>query len=156
MNSNAQKARTGGEGQRRAISAKQPWLRWGAAALWMGVIYYFSDQSSFALLDHVWQPSLLSISAHFAEYAILAALLWYALRSTPALAGRAAPLAFTLAVLYAISDEFHQSFVPGRHPDVRDVLVDAAGALVAVLLLHRRSLKRNPEDCGTSEPRGRL
>lgn len=155
MDSNAEKARIGGEARRRSGFARQPWLRWGAAALWMGVIYYFSDQSSFALLDNVWQPSLLSISAHFAEYAILAALLWYALRSTPALAGRAAPLAFALAVLYAISDEFHQSFVPGRYPDVRDVLVDAAGALVAVSLLHWRLVRRNPPDCVPSDPQGK-
>jgi VanZ family protein len=111
------------------------------------VIYYFSDQSTFALLDRVWQPSLLSIAAHFVEYAILATLLWHALSSTPALAGRAAPLAFALAVLYAISDEFHQSFVPGRYPDVRDVLVDAAGALVAVLVLRWRTARWSPADC---------
>ena len=111
------------------------WAHWAAVLAWMGLIYFFSAQSSFALLDYVWQPGLLSISAHFAEYAVLAALLWLALHSTPALACRAAPLAFAVAVLYAVSDEFHQSFVPGRYPDVRDVLVDAAGALAALLVL---------------------
>jgi VanZ family protein len=100
----------------------------------MGLIYFFSDQSGFALLDYVWQPGLLSISAHFAEYAVLAGLLWSALRNSPSLAGRAVPLSFAVAVLYAISDEFHQSFVPGRHSDPRDVVVDAAGVLAALLL----------------------
>lgn len=152
MNINVEIAQSGGE-KRLAGLVQRPWFRWAAVALWMAVIYYFSDQSSFALLEHVWQPSLLSISAHFLEYAILAALLWHALRSAPALAGRAASLAFIVAVLYAISDEFHQSFVPGRYPDVRDVLVDAAGALAAVLLLRWRVMRRNPADCVTSNQR---
>ncbi len=152
MNSDIQPARPGAE-KRGAGPLMRPWLRWGAAALWMGVIFYFSDQSSFALLDRVWQPSLLSISAHFLEYAVLAALLWHALRCVPALRRRAALLAFVLAVLYALSDEFHQSFVPGRYPDVRDVLVDAAGALTAVLLLRWRSMRRDPADCAADSPR---
>ena len=57
-----------------------------------------------------------------------------------------------VAALYAVTDEFHQSFVPGRYPDVRDVLVDTAGALVAVLLLRWRLARRNPPDCATSDP----
>ena len=36
---------------------------------------------------------------------------------------------------YGISDEFHQSFVPGRTPDVLDWLADTSGALLAALLL---------------------
>ena len=43
-------------------------------------------------------------------------------------------IAFLVAVLYGISDEFHQSFVPGRTPDVWDVACDAAGALAALAL----------------------
>jgi VanZ family protein len=134
MNSDIETARPGRDSQQAGLVAHAR-VRWVAVAVWMGVIYYFSDQSSFALLDYAWQPGLLSISAHFVEYTVLAALLWLALRNTPALARRAAPIAFVVAVLYAISDEFHQSFVPGRHSDVRDVLVDAAGALAALLLL---------------------
>lgn len=125
-----------------AQASASAWLRWGLVAAWMGGIYFFSAQSSFALLDHMWQPDLASIGAHFTEYAVLAALLWLALRSTPALVQHATLAAFVVAVLYAVSDEFHQSFVPGRYPDVRDVLVDAAGALVAVLLLRWRAARR--------------
>jgi VanZ family protein len=106
----------------------------------MGLIYFFSAQSSFAILDHAWRPDLLAIAAHFIEYAVLAVLLWLALRGIGSLARYAAPVAFVLAVLYAISDEWHQSFVPGRYPDALDVLVDALGALVALWLVSKLSL----------------
>jgi len=36
-------------------------------------------------------------------------------------------LAFAIAFLYGVSDEIHQYFVPGRHPDVLDVVADASG-----------------------------
>ncbi len=49
-----------------------------------------------------------------------------------------------IASLYGISDEFHQSFVPGRTPDVLDWLADSTGALLAVILMARltRTLSR--------------
>jgi VanZ family protein len=40
-----------------------------------------------------------------------------------------------LAVLYGLSDEWHQSFVPGRTPDVVDILTDAIGAAIGLLLV---------------------
>jgi len=45
-----------------------------------------------------------------------------------------AGLAFTYCFLYACSDEIHQLFVPGRSGKFTDVLIDSAGALLAVLL----------------------
>ena len=45
----------------------------------------------------------------------------------------AAPLIF--AALYAVSDEFHQSFVPGRHPDVWDAVADTVGAIIFQIVL---------------------
>ncbi|MEO2075939.1 MAG: VanZ family protein [Bacillus sp. (in: firmicutes)] len=53
--------------------------------------------------------------------------------------------AWILTFLYAISDEYHQSFMPGRGPSFRDVLIDSSGALLALLLVwlvnKKRSLK---------------
>ena len=139
--------------RRNSAPPLRPWRWWGLALAWMGLIYYFSSQSSFAILDHVWQPSLLSIAAHFTEYAVLAVLLWMALRNTTSVARLATPIAFVLAVLYAISDEWHQAFVPGRHPAVEDVLVDAVGALTALLLartLLARSAGKKSDRAGVS------
>ena len=70
-------------------------------------------------------------TAHFVEYSILGLLLWRLLHFDPAAApcrSREFLTALLLAALYAASDEFHQSFVPGREAAVLDVLLDTCGA----------------------------
>ena len=74
--------------------------------------------------------------AHFCEYALLAALWWRALR-TRVPHRRALVLGFVIAVLYAVSDEFHQTFESGRNGSPIDVGIDAAGALTALCLIAR-------------------
>lgn len=75
--------------------------------------------------------------AHVMEYAVLALLLWRALRSVRVLHAKTSML-FGAALLgcaaFAASDEFHQTFVKSRTPSVRDVLLDVAGALVGLLI----------------------
>ena len=75
--------------------------------------------------------------AHIAEYALLSALLWRALHKPPqnGWSRRHAVAAFAIAVAYAISDEFHQSFVPSRGAHWGDVLFDAAGAALALVAI---------------------
>ena len=82
--------------------------------------------------------------AHLAGYAILAALLYRAVRQGRCIFGRAAAFAFLIAALYAALDEFHQSFVPSRTGSPRDVMVDCFGAAIglALCLVFRR--KRAP------------
>ncbi len=78
---------------------------------------------------------LLPVAGHLIAYGSLAVALMVALERTGFEASRAAPLAVRGATLYGISDEFHQSFVPGRHADPFDLLVNAIGAGLTVLLL---------------------
>ncbi len=75
--------------------------------------------------------------AHVTEYAILAWLLWRALRKPVRRDSRPwnwklALVAWACAVLFAASDEFHQAFVPNREATVRDVMIDATGAALAL------------------------
>ena len=75
--------------------------------------------------------------AHVSEYAVLALLLWRALRSVPALRTKTLMVFGAVLVgcaLFAASDEFHQTFVKSRTPSVRDVLLDVAGALLGLLI----------------------
>jgi VanZ family protein len=44
-----------------------------------------------------------------------------------------------IAILYAATDEFHQSFTPGRTPRVTDVMIDAAGAAMGMVVAIRRT-----------------
>ena len=75
--------------------------------------------------------------AHMIEYAVLALLLWRAVRNTPVL-GAKMLVAFGAVMLgcalFAASDEFHQTFVKSRTPSVRDVLLDVTGALLGLLI----------------------
>ena len=73
-------------------------------------------------------------SAHFIGYMILGILasgliLYYGNINKKYL------LAFLICVIYAISDEIHQLFVPGRSGQVRDVLIDSAGSLLGIILV---------------------
>jgi VanZ family protein len=49
---------------------------------------------------------------------------------------RRAWLALLITILYAFSDEYHQTFVPGRHGQLQDVAIDMTGALLAMSLAH--------------------
>ena len=75
---------------------------------------------------------------HFTEYAVLA-FLWHR-----ALAGTRRRLlaAFLISALYAISDEWHQSFVPNRTASAVDVMVDTTGAAVMMALLSLKTKMR--------------
>ena len=71
-------------------------------------------------------------AAHIFAYFVLGLLLYNALR-THALSGRKIALAsITIACVYALTDELHQVYVPGRSGEIRDVLIDTAAAALAV------------------------
>lgn len=101
--------------------------RWGAVGLWAAVIFAMSSVPGSQV------PGRFGSLAHFVEYAILALLLARALSlSHPRML--AAIGAAALSSAYAVTDEYHQSFVPMRVPDPMDWLLDTAGAIVGVLL----------------------
>jgi VanZ family protein len=126
----------------------------------MGLIFYFSTQRWGGAETESWLDQFLSayISpvrqilspsglddlnfvirklAHFTEYAILTVLGYWAgtkaILQPSLLALRYALLG---SILFAISDEFHQRFEPGRTSLLSDVLIDSLGASVAVLLIY--------------------
>jgi VanZ family protein len=76
-------------------------------------------------------------SGHGIGYGILGAVLIRALAGgrLTGVTWRRAGLTVVLATLYGVTDEFHQSFVPGRSPDVFDVLADCVGAAVTVFVI---------------------
>jgi VanZ family protein len=77
--------------------------------------------------------------AHFAEYLVLSVLLYHALRGPRRWDLRAGVIAVGLAGLYAVGDEFHQWFVPGRTAAGTDCLIDVSGAAAGQGILAARA-----------------
>lgn len=101
---------------------------WVPVLVWAAVIFALSSIPSLGTGLGTWDLILRKL-AHITEYAILALLLRRAV---------ATPVAFAAAVLYAISDEFHQTFVHGREGRPRDVLIDTVGVVLGLLAARRR------------------
>ena len=72
-------------------------------------------------------------AAHMSEYAVLALLIFQALTAFDRKKNRGC-MALGITAAYAVTDEFHQLFVPGRSGQVRDVLIDSCGAAIGVLI----------------------
>jgi len=130
---------------------------WVPTLGWMGVIFYgSSDQESAQHASRFLGPFLhwlfpglsgagydavmLGVRklAHVTEYAILAALAWWSLGAVLRRHGGSWPragLALLVVVLYAATDEFHQSFVPTRQGTPTDVLIDSVGGTLGLILV---------------------
>jgi VanZ family protein len=115
-------------------------LSWLPAIIWAGFIFFLSAQHE-TPVDGYSSADMLFIIGHLVLYAILMVLIVIALRrSTTLPVVQTHLIAFAIVALYAFSDEFHQSFVPGRDPTAFDWIVDMAGAFLIWLLLLRREL----------------
>jgi len=108
---------------------------WGPVVLWAAAIFAASSRSDTGIVGRV--PDWLT---HGIAYGLLAALLGRALAG-----GFGAPLVFSAAVLsvalataYGVSDELHQSFVPGRDASAADVAKDFLGAVAGAVTYRTR------------------
>lgn len=147
---------------------KKKTIAWGVLLAWMALIFFLSHQpaevssgmssgiaekimvlietSAPAVgIDADFLHTFVRKNAHFFAYLILGVLAFVALLQSGVRGLRGALAAFGIAVLYAISDETHQLFIPGRSGEVRDVFIDSAGAAVGIgiylLLLQTRQPK---------------
>jgi VanZ family protein len=120
-----------------ALKKLDPWL---PPLLLMGVIFFFSAQpnlnSGLGWIDHVGRKIV-----HASEYAFLCFLSWRAFRTKVDPVVALAP-AWVITTLYAVSDEYHQRFVTGRHGTWVDVTIDSMGAVVFALLVLRAQRKQ--------------
>ena len=133
-------------------------LFWLFTLLWAAQIYRFStagysSDTSWSFLEHLLHTlhvtaSSFTISllnaiarklAHLMEYGVLTFLLYRSLARDQALRWRPNLGLWSIGIagVYAISDEFHQLFVPGRHAAFVDWGIDLVGAAFALLMLHR-------------------
>ncbi len=73
--------------------------------------------------------------AHFSIYAVVGALLMALFKTYKLKEINSISYSLILGTIYAISDEIHQCFIPGRGPQVTDVIIDSIGVLFGILLL---------------------
>jgi VanZ family protein len=113
--------------------------RWGPSLVLMLTIYILSSTPSDEMVDFGMYDFLIKKGAHMAGYGLLA--LGF-LRGLGYQRKHHILIVLLLVFLYAASDEFHQSFVPGRNASLLDVLIDTFGAVVALLLSRFDFLRR--------------
>lgn len=136
-----------------------PVISWIAVILWMALIFYFSAQPATqskeisrgiteVVVETVERVApnrvddidiqrvhhLIRKNAHFFSYLLLGILVLDALRRSGGLGVGSTVFALTICILYAISDEIHQLYVPGRSGELRDVIIDSVGAGVGIAI----------------------
>ena len=129
---------------------------WLPVLIWLGLIFVGStdalsaEQTSRFLVPFLrWLDPQISIAAiaaiqlvvrkvgHITEYGILAMLLWRGLRRGTRFQARVSILfllAWLAATIFAVTDEFHQSFVPLRTASPIDVMIDICGAMIGLII----------------------
>ena len=128
------------------------------AVVWMGVIFLFSSQPAEQSTDtshcagrmigsiiiwdfEQWSPEEqenfaekidlgVRKTAHAMEYAFLCFLIFMTFHSCGLTGKRCFGIALLMTAGYAVTDEIHQLFVPGRSGRILDILIDSAGAVV--------------------------
>jgi|tagenome__1003787_1003787.scaffolds.fasta_scaffold20642766_1 VanZ family protein len=129
-----------------SFQVRETTIYWGPVALWMLLIFVLSAQSS---LGEMHGPPLFQVSrkiGHVIEYAVMALLVGRGLIYTWRSRGEALSrrllmrtwlVGVALCALYAMTDEFHQTFVPFRGGRIEDVVLDTLSAMAALGLWYR-------------------
>jgi VanZ family protein len=143
---------------------------WAPLAVWLGAIFYFStDVLSSEHTSRFVEPAIRWLlpgasretvemfhivvrkCGHLSEYAMVGLLAFRGVRAGRSVRFRArwAVAAFAIAAVYALTDEFHQTFVPSRTPSPVDVAIDTCGAALG---LATRTLARSRLSAGRRSP----
>lgn len=102
-----------------------------AVLVWCGLIFILSNSPRITTVDSQVIDFALKKIAHFIEYFILGMLTYRATNNIL--------ISISFCILFAVSDEFHQSFIPGREPRVRDVIIDSFGSITAIIIWNNLS-----------------
>ena len=127
--------------------------------IWLIIIFFFSSDtgdissnkssklsnvvSIFCKTDECKNKSEFVIRkcAHFTEYLILALLIINVMKDYKTINYKLLLLTLILCLLYASSDEWHQTFVDGRVGSYKDVLLDTCGSLIGIIIY--KLIKKN-------------
>jgi len=105
---------------------------WLPALIWAGVIFGFSSLTINRVVEFSWVDFVIKKTAHVIEYAILFWLMFRAWTNQGIEVKKSTVVyIFIICLLYALSDEWHQTFVSGREGTLRDVGFDTIGMLLS-------------------------
>lgn len=113
----------------RPTKLKKIFFFWFPAIFWMGLIFFLSSFHKLQVSTVGWQDFITRKLAHFTEYTILAILFFRGFKNTTSFSfTKAFFWSLVLTILYAVTDEYHQTFVSGRTGKPFDIGVDALGS----------------------------
>jgi VanZ family protein len=95
----------------------------------MVIIFYFSSRQTTGIGTNATDRFYILKTFHLIEYATLAVLLFFGYKKYK--------YSIITAYLYALTDEFHQTFIPGRTGRFRDTLIDLLGITIGLLVLNK-------------------
>jgi len=114
---------------------KKFFFYWLPSILWMGMIFYLSSRHSMSVADKYIFNFLFFKTLHIIEYAILYFLIFRTINSLKIGNKNRFIYSLIISVIYAISDEIHQVFVPTREGRIRDVLIDTTGIFLMYIYI---------------------
>ena len=113
-------------------------INWLSVFLWGWLIFFFSSIQGIETGLGFWDI-VLRKSAHISEFGMLSVLLYLAWKNTIKMSAvKFFVFVSGFSLLYAASDEFHQTFVVNRDGNIRDVLIDAAGVFLAAFYILKK------------------
>jgi len=112
---------------------------WVPVIIWIGVIFFFSSLPE--LKSGLKQDFILRKIAHILEFAFLTILLIRATKQENLSIKKAITFSIIIAFFYALSDEYHQTFVLNRQGTLRDAGIDSIGILITGLMWYIKSRK---------------
>ena len=107
---------------------KSRWLSILITLIIAGIIFYLSDLTSLPKIG----PVFYSIAYHMVIFSLFTLFLFISIKSSKKIKAWQIIIVLIIAIIYAVLDEVHQYFVPGRHAGLQDVLYDLVGILFIV------------------------
>jgi len=111
---------------------------WLPPIIWMALIFYFSSRFRVSATGKFLFDFIIFKTLHLLEYAILYFLLFrafYSINNQQLTINNKFLFPVLLSILYAVSDEFHQTLVPTREGKIRDVFIDSLGILLMYIYI---------------------
>lgn len=120
------------------MTMKEKLKLWLPVIIWAAIIFWFSSLAINKPAPFSWPDFIMKKTAHVTEYAIFYWLLFRAISQKNKLVGRKSFIfSLIIVILFALSDEWHQTFIPGREGTLRDVGFDTIGGLFSLLQIKK-------------------